>query len=99
MVILKPAEETPLTALYCGALIKEAGFPAGVVNIVPGYSLINHKMMIRLSVLGDGPNCGHPIVVHEYIDKVAFTGSVEVGKKIQEYAAKSNLKRVTLELG
>ncbi|CAF1614210.1 unnamed protein product [Adineta ricciae] len=83
VVILKPAEETPLTALYCAALIKEAGFPPGVVNIVPG----------------DGPNCGHAIVVHERIDKVAFTGSVEVGKKIQENAAKSNLKRVTLELG
>ncbi len=83
MVIVKPAEETPLTALYCGALIKEAGFPEGVVNIVPG----------------DGPNCGNAIVVHPLIDKIAFTGSVEVGKKIQEYAAKSNLKRVTLELG
>jgi acyl-CoA reductase-like NAD-dependent aldehyde dehydrogenase len=83
VIVLKPAEETPLTALYCGALLKEAGFPPGVVNIVPG----------------DGPECGNAVVVHEHIDKVAFTGSVEVGKKIQEGAAKSNLKRVTLELG
>ncbi|CAM4809363.1 unnamed protein product [Rotaria magnacalcarata] len=83
VVILKPAEETPLTALYCASLIKEAGFPPGVVNIVPG----------------DGPEFGHAIVVHEGIDKISFTGSVEVGKKVQENAAKSNLKRVTLELG
>ncbi|CAF2970156.1 unnamed protein product [Rotaria sp. Silwood2] len=83
VVILKPAEQTPLTALYCASLIKEAGFPPGVVNIVPG----------------DGPNCGHEIAVHEKIDKIAFTGSVEVGKRIQEVAGKSNLKRVTLELG
>ncbi|CAF2571897.1 unnamed protein product [Rotaria sp. Silwood2] len=59
------------------------GFPPGVVNIVPG----------------DGPECGNAISVHEDIDKVAFTGSVEVGKKVQEAAAKSNLKRVSLELG
>ncbi|CAF1396746.1 unnamed protein product [Adineta steineri] len=83
VVILKPSEETPLTALYCAALIKEAGFPPGVVNIVPG----------------DGPNCGNAIVLHEHINKISFTGSVEVGKKVQEGAAKSNLKRVTLELG
>ncbi|CAF1319898.1 unnamed protein product, partial [Didymodactylos carnosus] len=82
-IVLKPAEETPLTALYCGSLIKEAGFPPGVVNIVPG----------------DGPECGHSIVVHEGIDKVAFTGSVEVGRKVQEVAGNSNLKRVSLELG
>ncbi|CAF2571916.1 unnamed protein product [Rotaria sp. Silwood2] len=83
VVVLKPAEQTPLTALYCAALIKEAGFPPGVVNIIPG----------------DGPQCGYAIAVHEHIDKVAFTGSVEIGKKVQEAAAKSNLKRVTLELG
>ncbi|CAF3867558.1 unnamed protein product, partial [Rotaria sordida] len=83
VVIVKPAEQTPLTALYCASLIKEAGFPPGVVNIVPG----------------DGPNCGYEIAVHKKIDKIAFTGSVEVGKKVQEAAAKSNLKRVTLELG
>ncbi|CAF0923489.1 unnamed protein product [Rotaria sordida] len=83
VVIVKPAEQTPLTALYCASLIKEAGFPPGVVNIVPG----------------DGPNCGYEIAIHKKIDKIAFTGSVQVGKKVQEAAAKSNLKRVTLELG
>ncbi|CAF1401154.1 unnamed protein product [Rotaria magnacalcarata] len=83
VIILKPAEQTPLTALYCASLFKEAGFPPGVLNIIPG----------------DGPECGNAIAVHEDIDKIAFTGSVEVGKKIQEAATKSNLKRVSLELG
>ncbi|CAF3230788.1 unnamed protein product [Rotaria sp. Silwood2] len=83
VIILKPAEQTPLTALYCAAVIKEAGFPPGVVNIVPG----------------DGPECGNAIAAHEDIDKLAFTGSVEIGKKVHEAAAKSNLKRVSLELG
>ncbi|CAF1398608.1 unnamed protein product, partial [Didymodactylos carnosus] len=82
-IVMKPAEQTPLTALYCASLIQEAGFPKGVVNVVPG----------------DGPDCGQSIVVHEGIDKVAFTGSVEVGRKVQELTAKSNLKRVSLELG
>uniref|UniRef100_A0A4W3H6C4 Retinaldehyde dehydrogenase 3 n=2 Tax=Callorhinchus milii TaxID=7868 RepID=A0A4W3H6C4_CALMI len=82
-VVIKPAEQTPLTALYMGALIKEVGFPPGVVNIVPGY----------------GPTTGAAIACHKDIDKVAFTGSTEVGKSIKEAASKSNLKRVTLELG
>uniref|UniRef100_A0A671P4Z1 aldehyde dehydrogenase (NAD(+)) n=1 Tax=Sinocyclocheilus anshuiensis TaxID=1608454 RepID=A0A671P4Z1_9TELE len=82
-VVLKPAEQTPLTCLYIGALIREAGFPPGVVNILPGY----------------GPTAGAAIASHMGIDKVAFTGSTEVGKLIQEAAGKSNLKRVTLELG
>ncbi|XP_051565543.1 retinal dehydrogenase 2-like [Myxocyprinus asiaticus] len=82
-VVMKPAEQTPLTCLYIGALIKEAGFPPGVVNILPGY----------------GPTAGAAIASHMGIDKVAFTGSTEVGKLIQEAAGKSNLKRVTLELG
>ncbi|XP_006894444.1 PREDICTED: aldehyde dehydrogenase, cytosolic 1-like [Elephantulus edwardii] len=82
-VIVKPAEQTPLTALHVASLIKEAGFPPGVVNIVPGY----------------GPTAGAAISSHMDVDKVAFTGSTEVGKMIQEAAAKSNLKRVTLELG
>ncbi|XP_073526612.1 aldehyde dehydrogenase 1A1 [Phyllobates terribilis] len=82
-VVIKPAEQTPLTALYMGSLIKEAGFPPGVVNIVPGY----------------GPTAGAAISHHMDIDKVAFTGSTEVGKLIKEAAGKSNLKRVTLELG
>uniref|UniRef100_A0A669DSB0 Aldehyde dehydrogenase 1 family, member A2 n=1 Tax=Oreochromis niloticus TaxID=8128 RepID=A0A669DSB0_ORENI len=82
-VVLKPAEETPLTCLYMAALIKEAGFPPGVINILPGF----------------GPTAGAAIASHMGIDKVAFTGSTEVGKLIQEAAGKSNLKRVTLELG
>lgn len=82
-LILKPAEQTPLTALYLASLTKEAGFPPGVVNVVPGY----------------GPTAGAAIAYHPNINKVAFTGSVEVGKLIEEAAAKSNLKRVTLELG
>uniref|UniRef100_A0A8C4EY48 Aldehyde dehydrogenase 1 family, member A3 n=1 Tax=Dicentrarchus labrax TaxID=13489 RepID=A0A8C4EY48_DICLA len=82
-VVIKPAEQTPLTALHVGSLIKEAGFPPGVVNIVPGF----------------GPTAGAAIACHMNIDKVAFTGSTEVGQLIKEAAAKSNLKRVTLELG
>jgi len=82
-VILKPAEQTPLSALYVGQLALEAGFPPGVVNIVPGM----------------GPTAGGAIAKHMDIDKVAFTGSTEVGKLIMEAAAKSNLKRITLELG
>ncbi|CAF1258898.1 unnamed protein product [Rotaria sordida] len=70
-------------ALYCAALIKESGFPPDVVNIIPG----------------DGPECGYAIAVHAHIDKAACTSSVEVGKKIQEAATKSNLKCVTFELG
>lgn len=83
VVILKPAEQTPLTALYCASLIKEAGFPPGVVNVIPGY----------------GPTAGGAIASHPHVDKVAFTGSTEVGKLIQEAAGKSNTKRVTLEMG
>ncbi|KAK7869070.1 hypothetical protein R5R35_000789 [Gryllus longicercus] len=82
VVILKPAEQTPLTALYIAQLVKEAGFPPGVVNIVPGFG-----------------NAGEAIVNHPDIDKVAFTGSTEVGKLIQQGAGRTNLKRVTLELG
>ena len=82
-VVMKPAEQTPLTALYVASLIKEAGFPPGVVNIVPGY----------------GPTAGAAVSSHPDIDKVAFTGSTEVGHLILEAAGKTNLKRVTLELG
>jgi len=82
-MVLKPAEQTPLTALYLGQLAKEAGFPAGVVNIVPGY----------------GPTAGAAIAEHMDVDKVAFTGSTEVGKLIQQAAGRSNLKNVSLELG
>ena len=82
-VVLKPAEQTPLTALRVGELIVEAGFPEGVVNILPGY----------------GPTAGQAIARHPDVDKVAFTGSTEVGHLIMEAAAQTNLKRVTLELG
>jgi aldehyde dehydrogenase (NAD+) len=82
-VVMKPAEHTPLTALRVGELIVEAGFPEGVVNLLPGY----------------GPTAGAAIANHMDVDKVAFTGSTEVGHLIMEASAKSNLKRVTLELG
>ncbi|MGO4883997.1 MAG: aldehyde dehydrogenase family protein [Bryobacteraceae bacterium] len=82
-VVLKPAEQTPLTALRIGELIVEAGFPEGVVNLLPGY----------------GPTAGAAIANHMDVDKIAFTGSTEVGHLVMEAAAKSNLKRVTLELG
>lgn len=80
-VILKPAEQTPLTALRLGALAMEAGIPEGVVNVVTGF--------------GDA---GAALVDHDDVDKVAFTGSTEVGKKIVRGAA-GNLKKVSLELG
>ncbi|XP_031638320.1 aldehyde dehydrogenase, mitochondrial [Contarinia nasturtii] len=81
-VVLKPAEQTSLTALYMAQLTKEAGFPEGVINVVPG----------------DGKT-GALIANHMDVDKVAFTGSTEVGKLIQQASGSSNLKRVTLELG
>jgi aldehyde dehydrogenase (NAD+) len=82
-VVLKPAEQTPLSALRVGELILEAGFPPGVVNIVPGF----------------GETAGAALASHNDVDKVAFTGSTEVGKLVMKAAANSNLKRVTLELG
>jgi acyl-CoA reductase-like NAD-dependent aldehyde dehydrogenase len=81
-VILKPAEQTPLTALRLGELILEAGLPEGVVNIITGF----------------GAGAGSSIAEHPDIDKVAFTGSTEVGKLIL-HASEGNLKRVSLELG
>src|SRR5437764_5556180 len=81
-VVLKPAEQTPLSALRLGELIIEAGFPEGVVNIVPGY----------------GETAGAALAAHDGVDKIAFTGSTEVGKLIV-HAATGNLKRVSLELG
>ncbi|KAJ7540123.1 hypothetical protein O6H91_10G002000 [Diphasiastrum complanatum] len=82
-VILKPAEQTPLTALYAAQLAKEAGLPPGVLNVLPGF----------------GPTAGAAIANHNGIDKVAFTGSTEVGREVMIAAAKSNLKPVSLELG
>ncbi|CAF4254121.1 unnamed protein product, partial [Rotaria sordida] len=61
LIVLKPTEQTPLSALYGAALMKEANFLQGVVNIIPG----------------DGPECGYTIAVHAHIDKVACTSSVE----------------------
>ena len=81
-IVLKPAEQTPLSALRLGELVMEAGFPEGVVNIVPGY----------------GETAGAALAAHPDVDKVAFTGSTEVGKLIV-HAAAGNLKRVSLELG
>jgi phenylacetaldehyde dehydrogenase len=81
-VVLKPAEQTPLSALRLGELIVEAGFPEGVVNIVPGY----------------GETAGAALAAHPDVDKIAFTGSTEVGKLIV-HAAAGNLKKVSLELG
>jgi phenylacetaldehyde dehydrogenase len=81
-VILKPAEQTPLSALRLGELFAEAGFPDGVVNVVPGY----------------GETAGAALAAHNDVDKVAFTGSTEVGKIILRAAA-GNLKKVSLELG
>jgi phenylacetaldehyde dehydrogenase len=81
-VVLKPAEQTPMTALMLGELIQEAGIPDGVVNIVTGY----------------GETAGAALAAHPNVDKIAFTGSTEVGKLIV-HAAAGNLKKVSLELG
>ncbi len=82
-IVLKPAEQTPLSALRVAELAMEAGFPPGVINVLPGY----------------GPTAGQAIARHMDLDKVAFTGSTEVGQLIMKHAADTNLKRVTLELG
>ena len=81
-VILKPAELTPISALFLGQLIQKSGIPKGVVNIVTGY----------------GETAGQALSEHPGVDKITFTGSTEVGKKIVE-ASIGNLKKVTLELG
>lgn len=80
--ILKPAEQTPLTAIELAAALEEAGVPPGVFNVLTGF----------------GPEAGGPLVAHPGVDKVSFTGSVDVGKLITRNAA-DTLKRVTLELG
>ncbi len=81
-IVLKPAEQTPLSALLLGEIAQEAGLPDGVLNIVPGY----------------GETAGASLAAHPDVDKVAFTGSTEVGKLILQAAA-GNLKKVSLELG
>jgi len=82
-MVLKTSEKTPLTALHVSKLIKEAGFPPGVVNTLSGF----------------GPTAGAHMAKHPEVDKIAFTGSTPVGHLIEKLAAESNLKRVTLELG
>jgi acyl-CoA reductase-like NAD-dependent aldehyde dehydrogenase len=82
-VVIKPSELAPLTSLRMCTILKEAGLPNGVVNVVTGY----------------GNTVGEAISSHMNIGKVAFTGSTIVGRKIMEAAARSNLKPVTLELG
>jgi phenylacetaldehyde dehydrogenase len=81
-VVLKPAEQTPLSALYLAEIMTEAGLPDGVVNVVPGF----------------GETAGAALAAHEDVDKIAFTGSTEVGRLIAK-AATVNLKKVSLELG
>jgi phenylacetaldehyde dehydrogenase len=81
-VVLKPAEQTPLAALYLAEIMSEAGLPNGVVNVVTGY----------------GETAGAALVAHDQVDKIAFTGSTEVGRLIAK-AATGNLKKVSLELG
>lgn len=82
-VIIKPAEQTPLSTLRLAELVQLAGFPAGVVNVVTGY----------------GETAGAALCSHPDVDKVSFTGSTETGKRIVQASATSNLKKLTLELG
>ncbi|TCS63406.1 aldehyde dehydrogenase [Varunaivibrio sulfuroxidans] len=82
-VVLKPAEQSPLTALRIGELAMEAGLPEGVLNVVSGF----------------GPTAGRALGLHDDVDCIAFTGSGEVGKLFLQYAGQSNMKRVWLECG
>ncbi|KAH7848357.1 hypothetical protein Vadar_001841 [Vaccinium darrowii] len=82
-MVVKPAEQTPLSALYNAYLAKQAGIPDGVINVVTGF----------------GPTAGAAICSHMDIDQVSFTGSTEVGRLVMQAAATSNLKAVSLELG
>jgi aldehyde dehydrogenase (NAD+) len=82
-LVLKPAEQTPLTALRVAELAMEVGFPPGVINVIPGY----------------GPTAGAALSSHMDVDKIAFTGETGTGKIVMTAAAQSNLKRVSLELG
>ncbi|KAI4330402.1 hypothetical protein MLD38_028692 [Melastoma candidum] len=82
-IILKTAEQTPLSAMFASKLLYEAGLPQGVLNVISGY----------------GPTAGAALASHMDVDKLAFTGSTETGKIVLELAARSNLKPVTLELG
>ena len=82
-VVLKPAEQSPLSVLRLGQLAKAAGLPDGVLNIVPGF----------------GERAGRPLALHPDVDMITFTGSTEVGKLMLRYAGDSNMKRVSLECG
>jgi acyl-CoA reductase-like NAD-dependent aldehyde dehydrogenase len=82
-VVLKPSEKSPLTALLLGELALEAGIPPGVFNVVPGF----------------GHTAGKALALHPDVDGIGFTGSTATGKLVMEYAARSNLKRVSLECG
>lgn len=82
-IVIKPAENTSISLLYMAQLFVEAGFPPGVLNVIPGL----------------GSVAGTALASHQDVDKIAFTGSTQVGQKIMELAGKSNLKAVTLECG
>src|SRR5690606_588259 len=82
-VVLKPSEKSPLTAMRLAELAMEAGLPEGVFNVVPGH----------------GSEAGEALALHMEVDALGFTGSTRVGRKMLEYAARSNLKRVFNELG
>ena len=82
-VIVKPAEQTPLTALRIAELAAEAGIPRGVFQVLPG----------------DGPSVGEPMGLHNDIDMISFTGSTETGRQFLRYASESNLKKIVLECG
>jgi gamma-glutamyl-gamma-aminobutyraldehyde dehydrogenase len=82
-VVLKPAEQSPLSAIRIGELAGEAGLPPGVLNVVPGF----------------GEEAGKPLALHPDVDMISFTGSTEVGKLMLRYAGESNMKRVSLECG
>jgi acyl-CoA reductase-like NAD-dependent aldehyde dehydrogenase len=82
-VVLKPAEQSPLTAIRIAELALEAGVPSGVLNVVPGY----------------GETAGRALGLHPLVDGITFTGSTEVGKLFLEYSGRSNMKRVSLETG
>ncbi|WP_420546731.1 aldehyde dehydrogenase [Curvivirga sp.] len=82
-VVLKPAEQSPLSALFLAELAKEAGVPDGVLNVVPGF----------------GPTAGQALGLHDDVDCLTFTGSTAIGKLFQQYAGQSNMKQVWLETG
>jgi gamma-glutamyl-gamma-aminobutyraldehyde dehydrogenase len=82
-VVLKPAEQSPLSGIRLGQLALEAGIPPGVLNVLPGF----------------GEEVGKPLALHPDVDMVCFTGSTEVGKLMMRYSGESNLKRVALECG